>query len=146
MRNRSGLYRIGHRGAAGHAPENTLASINAGITLGVDFVEVDIQLTRDSQLVIMHDKRVDRTTDGSGYVADMDLDDLRKLDAGDGERVPTLVEVLDVARDRVGLMLEIVSPGIAKQVLSTVHASGFKEPVIYASLLHSELLLIRQND
>lgn len=139
-------YRIGHRGAAGHAPENTLAAIKAGITAGVDLVELDVQVTRDSILVIMHDKRVDRTTNGSGYVSEMNLCEMRKLDAGDGEKVPTLVEVLDLARGNVGLMLEIISPGIAEQVLSAVQTSGFKEPVIYASFLHSELLQIRQSD
>ena len=76
------ILRIGHRGAAGHAPENTIAAIRKGASLGVDFVELDVQCTRDGRLVVMHDKLVDRTTDGSGLVSDMTWDKLQLLDAG----------------------------------------------------------------
>ena len=63
------VLRIGHRGAAGHAPENTLASVEHAIALGVDLVELDVQRTKDGHLVIIHDKRVDRTTNGVGLVS-----------------------------------------------------------------------------
>ena len=83
--------RIGHRGAAGHEPENTLRSIERAIELGVDFVEMDVQLTRDGHLVILHDKRVDRTTNGRGYVSQMSLAEVQALDAGKGEKIPTVI-------------------------------------------------------
>lgn len=138
--------RIGHRGAAGHAPENTCAAIKTGISLRVDYVELDVQVTKDGKLVIMHDKRVERTTNGRGYVARMTLDEIRKLDAGNGERVPTVQEVLELAQGRVGLMLEIISPGIAEQLCTQVREGGFTGSVIYASFLHAELLRVHALD
>lgn len=138
------VLRIGHRGAAGHAPENTLVSIRKAIALGADFVEVDVRKTRDGGLVILHDASVDRTTNGAGQVSEMGLEDLRRLDAGGGERIPTLDEILKVAQGRAGLMLEIKSEGIAQQVAATVRESGFAGPILYASFLHSELLPVRE--
>jgi glycerophosphoryl diester phosphodiesterase len=96
---------IAHRGASGHAPENTLAAFKKAITLGATFIETDLQLTRDARLVAIHDETVNRTTNGKGAVHDMTLADLRRLDAGSwfgseyaGERIPTLDEILDFAR------------------------------------------------
>ncbi len=96
------IFRIGHRGAAGHAPENTLAAIRQGISLGVDFIEADVQRTRDSRLVILHDEFVDRTTDGTGPVSGLTADELQLLDAGEGERVPTLEAALAAANGHAG--------------------------------------------
>ncbi len=97
---------IGHRGAAGHAPENTLASIRTAATLGAAWVEFDAMLTGDGEIVLIHDERVDRTTDGNGRVAAMDLAVLRRLDAGSwfdpkfaGERIPTLGEAAALLAD-----------------------------------------------
>src|ERR1700760_2592331 len=109
---RSGILAVGHRGAAGHAPENTLASVERGIALRVDLVEVDVQRTSDGVLVLMHDKFVARTTNGNGRLSAMRLDDLRRLDAGNGEKIPLLAELLEAANGRVGLILETITPGI----------------------------------
>ena len=96
---------IAHRGASGHAPENTLAAFKKAVTLGATFIETDLQLTRDARLVAIHDETVNRTTNGKGAVHDMTLAELRRLDAGSwfgsefaGERIPTLDEVLDFAK------------------------------------------------
>ena len=96
---------IAHRGASGHAPENTLASFKKAVSLGAAFIETDLQLTRDARLVAIHDERVNRTTNGKGSVHDMTLADLRRLDAGSwfgsefaGERIPTLEEILEFAK------------------------------------------------
>jgi glycerophosphoryl diester phosphodiesterase len=137
------MLRIGHRGAAGYEPENTLRSIERAITHCVDFVEFDVQRTRDGYLVLLHDKRVDRTTNGSGYLADLSLAEVRKLDAGKGEIIPTLQEVLRLTSGRVGLMLEIITPGIAEQVCRMVH-DEYEGTVIYASFLHTEVLQVRR--
>lgn len=137
------VLRIGHRGAAGHAPENTLKSISTAIALGADLIEVDVQRTSDGSLVIIHDKRVDRTTDGTGYVSSITLDDIRKLRTADGQQIPTLKEVLALAHGRAGLILEIISPGIGEQVCAEVREFGFTDPIIYASFLHAELLTVR---
>lgn len=100
---------IGHRGARGRAPENTLAGIRKARALGARWVELDVKLTKDSQAVIIHDDSVDRTcAGGSGRVREMTLADIRALDAGEGEGVPTLEEALDTVIDEgLGLNLEI---------------------------------------
>ena len=133
------MLRIGHRGARGHAPENTLLSVDAAIARGADMVEVDVQRTADGQLVLMHDKRVDRTTNGTGYVSEMTLAELRRLDAGGGQRIPTVRELVEHASGRVGLMLEIITPDIGSQLSEEIRDSDFSGDVMYASFLHDEL-------
>lgn len=84
---------IAHRGASAYEPENTLRSVEKALELGADMVEVDVRASRDRHIVVMHDPVVDRTTNGKGYVKDMTLKELKKLDAGLGEKIPTLHEV-----------------------------------------------------
>lgn len=93
---RRGVWNIGHRGAAGLEPENTLRSFRRAAAEGAGVLEVDLRLTVDGRLVAMHDPTLDRTTDGTGPVREVTLADLRRLDAGLGERVPTFEEVLEV--------------------------------------------------
>ncbi len=144
--NHQRILRIGHRGAAGHAPENTIAAIRRGISLGVDFVELDLQRTRDGRLVVIHDKLVDRTTDGSGFVSEMTWDELQLLDAGNGERIPCLEEALAAANGQAWAILEAKTPGIGPAIHRVVRASAFSGQVIYASFLHEEILEIRKMD
>ena len=101
---------IGHRGAAGLAPENTLASFARAVELGVDAVELDVHVVQ-SRLVVIHDDTVDRTTDGRGALTDHGLAGLRRLDAGDGERVPLLEEVLAMLPPTVGVNVELKGKG-----------------------------------
>ncbi|MFJ2241579.1 MULTISPECIES: glycerophosphodiester phosphodiesterase [Streptomyces] len=89
---------IGHRGVMGLEPENTLRSFVAAQQAGLDVIELDLHLSKDGALVVMHDTDVDRTTDGSGPIAEKTLAELRALDAGRGERVPVFEEVLDAVR------------------------------------------------
>lgn len=96
---------IGHRGASGHAPENTLAAFRKAVALGAAFIETDLQLSRDARFVAIHDDSVDRTTNGQGKVHDQTLATLRRLDAGSwfgseytGERIPTLEEILEFTK------------------------------------------------
>ncbi|MFE9994608.1 glycerophosphodiester phosphodiesterase [Streptomyces avermitilis] len=86
---------IGHRGVMGTEPENTLRSFVAAQRAGLDLIELDLHLSKDGALVVMHDAEVDRTTDGSGPIAEKTLAELRTLDAGRGERIPVFEEVLD---------------------------------------------------
>ncbi len=109
---------IAHRGASGHAPENTLAAFRKAVAQGATFIETDLQLSRDVRLVAIHDATVNRTINGQGSVQDMTLADLRRLDAGSwfgseftGERIPTLEEILEFSkRNDVVFYLEI-KPG-----------------------------------
>ncbi|TKS60747.1 MAG: hypothetical protein EWM72_01052 [Nitrospira sp.] len=137
---------IGHRGACGHAPENTLASIERAIALGCALTEVDIRRTADGALVLLHDERVDRTTNGRGLVDDITLEDIRKLDAGGGQTLPTLEEALTAASGWIGLILELKTAGLAYDACAIVRASGFDGPIIYASFLHEELQHVRRAD
>lgn len=97
---------IAHRGARGHAPENTLLAIDTAIQLGAPWVEVDVQWHQDT-LLLMHDLRLERTTNGKGRLADHGLDHLRGLDAGQGQQIPTLAEALDLIDQRIGLNVEL---------------------------------------
>jgi glycerophosphoryl diester phosphodiesterase len=102
-----GVTVIAHRGASRFAPENTIAAFEKAIALGADLIEIDIRETKDGHLVIMHDVTVDRTTNGSGAVADLALAEIKQLDAGSsfsaefkGEKVPTLDEALEAMKGR----------------------------------------------
>lgn len=99
---------VGHRGAMGLEPENTLRSFRRAVQDGADAVELDLRLSADGHLVILHDADVRRTTNGTGAVARMTLAEIRALDAGDGERVPTFDEVLDAID--VPIQAEIKAP------------------------------------
>ncbi|HEV3220367.1 MAG TPA: glycerophosphodiester phosphodiesterase family protein [Candidatus Acidoferrales bacterium] len=117
--NHKNVWNIAHRGASGHAPENTLAAFRTAVEMGAKFIETDLQVTRDAWIVAMHDTTVNRTTDGRGQISMMNLADLRALDAGAwfdgagsrsfaGERVPELGEILNFAREAdVSFYLEL---------------------------------------
>lgn len=140
---------IGHRGALGYAPENTMASFEVGLQLGVDLIELDIHMSRDGHLVVMHDGEVTRTTDGSGRISDMTLAEIARLDAGckfderfRGQRVPLLSEVMAWARGRIPLVIEIkgdpeVSPGIEEKLIDLVHQHRILDEVIVISFHHT---------
>jgi len=111
---------IGHRGARGHAPENTLLGIDTGIALGAPWVEFDVQLHPSGALLVFHDLTLDRTTNGSGFLADQPLAALRALDAGAGQIIPTLEEVLDLVDQRVGVNIELKSAGGTAEAVAAV--------------------------
>jgi glycerophosphoryl diester phosphodiesterase len=136
--------RIGHRGAAGHVLENTLSSIEKAIELGVDYVEIDLRLTRDGHVVVLHDATVDRTTNGHGRIKDLTLAQVMRIKTKDGQHVPTLEEVLKLTDGQVGLMLELKIRGLAKPVTEIMLRRGFSRPVIYASFNHKELSRVRE--
>jgi len=142
---------IGHRGSPLRAPENTVPSYLKAIEEGADFIEVDVRTTRDGELVIMHDSTVDRTTNGRGRVADMSLSEVKSLDAGSwfseeysGTRVPTLSEVLELARGKVGVVIELKVPGIETKVLEAVKRAGMIDDVIVLSSHWYSIKLFRQ--
>src|SRR5260370_19807838 len=91
---RGRIWVVGHRGAMGHCPENTLASFERGLELGADWIELDVHLSADRALVVIHDATLDRTTNGPRLVREHTLAELTALDAGDGQLIPTLDQVL----------------------------------------------------
>ena len=140
------VLRIGHRGAAGHAPENTLAAIQKGIDLGVDLVEIDVRRTADDVLVVLHDRTVNRTTNRGGRIDQLCLQEVKMLKAGYGESIPTLQEALQAADGRTGLILELKVTDVARQTVESVHSTEFNDSVLYASFFHDELTQVRAAD
>lgn len=112
----AGIY--AHRGASIEFPENTLAAFRRALELNVEGIELDVHLSADGHAVVIHDETVDRTTDGSGAVAEMTLEQLKALDAGGGEPVPTLGEVLDLVGDALHVDIEIKAKEAGDAVLN----------------------------
>ncbi|MFD3539215.1 glycerophosphodiester phosphodiesterase [Streptomyces sp. NPDC058662] len=128
---------IGHRGVMGVEPENTLRSYLRAERSGMDVIALDLRLSKDGALVALHDPEVDRTTDGSGAVADLTLAELRELDAGQGERVPLFEEALDAVRTpfqatvgdaaAAGVLAELI---LRRDLVSRVEVASFDEAVL----------------
>ena len=140
----AGTRVIAHRGFSGRAPENTLAAIREAILVGADMAEIDVTLSSDGEIVVIHDETLDRTTNGSGEVAQFTLEELRDLDAGSwfdprfaGERIPTLEEVLEAVDGKILLNIEIkseaVERGIAAEVVATVERLGMTDRIVISS-------------
>jgi glycerophosphoryl diester phosphodiesterase len=143
------MLRIGHRGACGYKPENTLASFSKALSLSVDMIEFDVQLSKDTSLVIIHDSTVNRTTDGSGYVSSKTIQQLKNLDAGNGEKIPTLPEALDLINRRSLVNIELKGKGTAGPVTQIIHRyvanQGWSYNDFYiSSFLVDELAKIKQ--
>lgn len=141
------IVRVAHRGASALYPENTLLAYRRAVEQGVDALEVDVQRTADDALVIMHDETLDRTTNGAGRVRQHRLAEVRRLDAGQGERVPTLGEVIQLARSAgVRLCVEIKGDGeteelaIAEAVVAALERADFLDRVIVTSFSPAALL------
>ncbi|MBA4494286.1 glycerophosphodiester phosphodiesterase [Paenactinomyces guangxiensis] len=141
-----------HRGFSAIAPENTLAAFRMAIDAGADGIELDVHMTRDGEIVVIHDEKVDRTTDGTGWVKDFTLPQIKELDSGNwfaeayaGERIPTLAETLELIKD-TGLRLNIELknnvfryPGIEEKVAKEVERFALQKRVIISSFNHYSL-------
>lgn len=143
---------IGHRGDPTHAPENTIASFKKAIELGVNGIELDVQMSKDGYLVVIHDEKVDRTTDGNGFVKDYTLKELKNLDAGikfgkefAGERIPTLEEVFQlIKRYNVLVNIEVKSgialyEGIEEKLVEIIRGYDFVDRTVISSFNHYSL-------
>lgn len=133
----------------GHAPENTLRSILKALELGAAFVEIDVYWV-DDHLMVIHDDRLERTTNGSGLVMEHTFDELRSLDAGIGEPIPTLDEIADLIGGKAGLNIELKGPGTAEPVhqfiAERVEAGWDKRSFLVSSFDHQELFNLRALD
>lgn len=114
------MLKIGHRGAAGYEPENTLLSFQKAIDLGVDIIELDVYVCKTGELVVIHDDRLERTTNGQGYILEKTLEELKLLDAGKGQKIPTLAEVLNLIDKKVQINIELKGKGTAEPVAELV--------------------------
>ncbi|HGJ63915.1 TPA: hypothetical protein ENS27_00835 [bacterium] len=128
---------IAHRGNSKYAPANTIESIRQAIDLGVDLIELDVRQTKDGVLILIHNDTLDETTSSEGLVSDMNYAQIKKLDAGSwknpkyaGEKIPTLMEVLDFTRDKVGLSLDLKDESIIKTMLREIKDANMVENVV----------------
>jgi glycerophosphoryl diester phosphodiesterase len=144
-----------HRGASSYAPENTLAAFELAVQQKADAIELDAKLTADGQVVVIHDQTVDRTTNGSGWVRRMTLEQLRQLDAGShfapafhGERVPTLEEVFEVVGEKIFINIELtnyasMADSLPEKVADLVRRHQLVERVMFSSFNPLALLRVR---
>jgi glycerophosphoryl diester phosphodiesterase len=136
------MLTVGHRGLMGVEPENTLRSFRRADREGVDVIELDLHLSSDGALVVMHDAEVDRTTDGSGPVSGYALEGLRALDAGEGERVPVFEEVVEAVR--APLQAEIKDVAAARVLARAITEHGLQERVTVISFHDAALRETRE--
>jgi len=145
-----------HRGASAHAPENTLSAFELAVEHRADAIELDAKLTADGHVVVIHDRTVDRTTGSHGNVDEMELDEIRKLDAGQtfspefrGERIPTLDEVFESVEKRIFINVELTdyhslfSP-LPERVAEMIERHGMRERVLISSFFPWTLTRIRK--
>ncbi len=144
---------IGHRGYSAKFPENTISSFQAAMDASADMIEFDVLLSQDRIPVIIHDETLDRTTNGSGKVAAMKLSELKELNAGNDQTIPTLEEVLQLTQNKISLHVEIkseavqqtqTSNGVEEQVLQLLEKYGHMSSCVISSFSSTALFRVRQ--
>lgn len=139
---------VAHRGASGDYPENTLLAFRKALESGVTWLELDVHLSADGELMVIHDERLERTTNGRGLVSDLSLSELRTLDAGQGEKIPLLREVFDLVAGRAVVNVELKGSGSAEptaRLLTEWLEQGcvLAEKLLVSSLNLQELITFR---
>jgi len=132
----SDFIKAAHRGASGEYPENTLLAFEKAIEMGANMIELDVRQCKTGELVVIHDLSVDRTTNGRGLVADLTLDELKALDAGEGQKIPTLEETLDLIDQRIMMNIEIKGKGVVSplvELLKARIAAGWPKELFFIS-------------
>ncbi|WP_042161718.1 glycerophosphodiester phosphodiesterase [Paenibacillus gorillae] len=154
---------VAHRGASGYAPEHTLSGYRMGIRSGADYIEIDLQMTKDGELIAMHDETVNRTTNGKGKVTSMNLSDIKELDAGSwfnelhpmyareefaNEKVPTLREIFETFGSETNYMLETkapeTNPGLEEKMIALIDEFRLADHVVVQSFSKSSLRKIHK--
>ena len=135
-----------HRGFSGSYPENTMLAFQKAIEAQCSGIELDVHLARDGRIVIIHDETADRTTDGRGFIKDMDYAELRRLDAGSGEHIPLLEEYFDLAEQyniitNVELKNSVIwYEGMEEKIIALIRRRGLEDRVIFSSFNHFSIL------
>lgn len=114
------FLKIGHRGACGYQPENTLASFQKALDLSVDAIELDVYQCKTREIIVFHDLKVNRTTNGKGYIENKTFNEIRNLDAGNGQLIPTLEEVLDLVDNKCIVNIELKGENTANKVADII--------------------------
>jgi glycerophosphoryl diester phosphodiesterase len=141
-----GISNIGHRGFAAAYPENTLLSFSKAIETGADYVELDVHSSSDGILVVCHDGSTKRTGSAEYIISQTSFDQLRTLDMGKGEKMPTLQEVFDLCKGKIGIQIEIKGSGVADKVVELIHKNQMRDEIAISSFTHSELQRVKELD
>ncbi|GAE06077.1 glycerophosphodiester phosphodiesterase family protein [Paenibacillus sp. JCM 10914] len=142
---------LAHRGYPLKYPENTMLGFQKALELGFSHIELDVQLTKDGVPVVIHDATVDRTTNGTGAIQSFAFEEIRQLDAGSGEKIPTLEEVLLFAKDRMQVDIELKQtgdtyPGLEQKVIDVIKQTGMEKQVFLTSFDHYSIQKARSID
>lgn len=124
---------VAHRGASGYAPENTLLAFKKAIELGCDKVELDVRLTKDKKVVVIHDDDIDRTTDGRGKIVELTLKQIKKFNCEEKQKIPTLQEVIDLCKGKIDLQIELKAKGTARLVYNLIVENDILDDVTITS-------------
>lgn len=138
------MLKVGHRGARAYEPENTLRSYKKALELGVDAVELDVRSTRDGEIVVIHDAEVGKTTNGKGLVNQLTLKEIKQLNAGKSEKIPTLQEALDFLDKKAKVLIELKETGFEEKVLKAIAERGLEKNVVIVSFLEEALKKVRE--
>lgn len=144
MNSKEKVLIIAHRGASNIAPENTLKAFKKAIEFNADCIEFDVHQSKDGEIVIIHDGNTFRTTGHFGLIKNMTIEEIRKLDCGDGEIIPTLHELIKLAKGKIGLNCEIKVKGIAQKIIGIFREADLFESTIISSFNQKELLEIKK--
>jgi len=127
------FLKIAHRGASAYEPENTLRSFSKAIKMKADMIEFDIRLSVDERLVVIHDTKVNRTTNGKGYVKEKTLKELKELNAGKGEKIPLLEEVIELAKTKTRFVIELKEYGTEEMVIKLIKENNITDDAFVIS-------------
>ncbi|MBA5850536.1 glycerophosphodiester phosphodiesterase [Clostridium sp. cel8] len=143
---------IAHRGFSGLYPENTMLAFKKAVETGASGIETDVHMTKDNIIVICHDETIDRTTNGSGFIKDYTYSELRKFDAGNGQKIISLDELLDYSKDKnilVNIELKnnvITYKGIEKRTIDKIYEYNMNDHVILSSFNHNSMRKVKEYD
>jgi len=144
VENLNDILVIGHKGAGDIVPENTLKAFKKAIELNADYIEFDIHITKDNEIVIIHDADTIRTAGTSGVIKNMTLLEVKELDVGEGENIPTLNELIELAKGKIGLQIEIKAEGIVEHLPEILKRNDLDMSSIISSFSFEELLKLKK--
>lgn len=140
------MYRIAHHGASAYELENTFKAFEKAIELGASMIEVDVRLSRDSHLIVMHDQSIDRTTNGKGFVRDLTLDELKRFKTLNNEEIPILQETMDFVKGKCGLYIELKDEDCEQKVVDIIQKNKLYNEVIVNSFNHPSIKKVKELD
>lgn len=138
-----------HRGASSEAPENSLIAFSKATEIGVDFVELDVHLSKDREIIVIHDENTKRVTGHDGLIQNMTLKEIKKLNCGNDSitaEIPTLEEVINLTKNKINLQIEIKVVGLTNQLIALLKKYDILQTVVISSFNHGELLKIQKID